>query len=542
MFELHQHPDRARLLLEAARYLNETLEPGRIHDRFRDLLAEAVPHGGVVVSSYDEEEGLIRCDYAWVDGNRLEPEIFPPLPLNREGGGMQSRVIMTGEALLVNDVAEQVKDPRGVFYDVDREGQMRKLPDEGPPGVQAAMMIPVKHEGRVVGVVQLMNDRVAYSDDQLALAEALVGLMGAAVRNARLYEAAQAEAAARARAEAIAAEREHAARVLEAVGDGVFLLDDEGIVRFWNRAAELVTGTDAEHARGRPATEVFEGWATLAQEIPVAEGTASPRPVTLPVDVHGAELWLSFVAVRSPAGVVYAFRDLTTERRLDEAKSDFIATISHELRTPMTAVLGAAKTLMREDVELTDERRHELLEMIGSEASRLSQITEDVLLASRLDRDDVPLGRDRIDVAEVVHAAVEATMPRLPAEITVRAETVNGNAALGDRDRVEQVILNLLDNAIKYSPAGGAVVVSAERAGEVVRIAVEDEGIGIPASEQSAIFEKFYRSDPELRQAPSGTGLGLYISRELVRRMGGRIGVESRPGAGSTFFVELPAA
>jgi PAS domain S-box-containing protein len=542
VFELHQQPDRARLLLEAARYLNETLEPGRIHDRFRDLLAEAVPHGGVVVSSYDETEGLIRCDYAWVDGNRLQPDIFPPLPLNREGGGMQSRVIMTGEALLVNDVAEQVKDPRGVFYDVDREGQIRKLPDEGPPGVQAAMMIPVKHEGRVVGVVQLMNDRVPYSGDQLALAEALVGLMGAAVRNARLYEEAQAEAAARARAEATAAEREHAARVLEAVGDGVFLLDDDGIVRFWNRAAELVTGRDSEHARGRSATDVFEGWTMLAQEIPVAEGMTPPRPVTLPVDVHGAELWLSFVAVRSPAGVVYAFRDLTTERRLDEAKSDFIATISHELRTPMTAVLGAAKTLMRDDVELTSERRHELLEMIGSEASRLSQITEDVLLASRLDRDDVPLGRDRMDVAEVVHAAVEATKPRLPAEISVTAVAPNGNAALGDRDRVEQVLLNLIDNAVKYSPAGGAVVVSAQRAGDVVRIAVADEGIGIPTSEQSAIFEKFYRSDPELRQAPSGTGLGLYISRELVRRMGGKIGVESRPGAGSTFFVELPAA
>jgi PAS domain S-box-containing protein len=542
VFELHQQPDRARLLLEAARYLNETLEPGRIHDRFRDLLAEAVPHGGVVVSSYDETEGLIRCDYAWVDGNRLQPDIFPPLPLNREGGGMQSRVIMTGEALLVNDVAEQVKDPRGVFYDVDREGQIRKLPDEGPPGVQAAMMIPVKHEGRVVGVVQLMNDRVPYSGDQLALAEALVGLMGAAVRNARLYEEAQAEAAARARAEATAAEREHAARVLEAVGDGVLLLDDDGVVRFWNRAAELVTGRDSEHARGRSAADVFEGWTMLAQEIPVAEGTTPPRPVTLPVDVHGAELWLSFVAVRSPAGVVYAFRDLTTERRLDEAKSDFIATISHELRTPMTAVLGAAKTLMRDDVELTSERRHELLEMIGSEASRLSQITEDVLLASRLDRDDVPLGRDRMDVAEVVHAAVEATKPRLPAEISVTAVAPNGNAALGDRDRVEQVLLNLIDNAVKYSPAGGAVVVSAQRAGDVVRIAVEDEGIGIPTSEQSAIFEKFYRSDPELRQAPSGTGLGLYISRELVRRMGGKIGVESRPGAGSTFFVELPAA
>jgi PAS domain S-box-containing protein len=535
--------EKVRLLLEAARYLNETLDPGRVHDRFRELLEEAVPHGGVVVSSYDAAEGLIRCDYAWVDGNRLEPEIFPQLPLNREGGGMQSRVIMSGEALLVDDVAEQVKDPRGVFYDVDREGHMRKLPEEGPPGVQAAMMIPVKHEGQVVGVVQLMNDRVAYSHEQLELAEALVGLMGAAVRNARLYETAQAEAAARARAEAIAAEREHAARVLAAVGDGVFLLDDEGIVRFWNRAAEVVTGIAPERARGRPAAEVFEGWEALTEEIPVAEGGASPRPVTLPVDVQGAELWLSFVAVLSPAGAVYAFRDLTTERRLEEAKSDFIATISHELRTPMTAVLGAAKTLMRGDVALSDERRADLLEMIGSEATRLSQITEDVLLASRLDRDDVPLERDRIDVVDVVRAAAEATQPRLSEAISLTTTAgANGNAAIGDRDRVEQVLLNLIDNAIKYSPGGGAVVVSVERVGDVVRIAVEDEGIGIPPSEQAAIFEKFYRSDPELRQGPSGTGLGLYISRELVRRMGGKIGVDSRPGAGSTFFVELPAA
>jgi two-component system phosphate regulon sensor histidine kinase PhoR len=528
--------EKARLLLEAARYLNETLDPGRVHDRFRELLADAVPHGGVVVSSYDETDGTIRCDYAWVDGTRLDPEIFPPLSLNREGGGMQSRVITSGESLLVNDVPEQVKDPRGVYYDVDREGQMRKLPEEGPPGVQAAMMIPIKHEGAVVGVVQLMSDRGVYSLEQLELAEALVGLMGAAVRNARLYEAAQAAAAARARAEATAAEREHAARVLAAVGDGVFLLDDEGVVRFWNRAAELVTGIGAASARGREIASVFVDWEALVERIPVAEGSAPPRPVTLPVDVHGVELWLSFVAVRSAAGVVYAFRDLTTERRLDEAKSDFIA-------TPMTAVLGAAKTLMREDVPLTAERRRQLLEMIGAEATRLSQITEDVLLASSLDRDDLRLERDRFDVAEVVRNAVEAVRPRLPGaiSITMRAKS-NGTAAVGDRDRMAQVLLNLIDNAIKYSPRGGDVVVSTERVGDAVRVAVEDEGIGIPQSEQTAIFEKFYRGDPQLRHAPSGTGLGLYVSRELVRRMGGRIGVDSRPGAGSTFFVELPAA
>jgi signal transduction histidine kinase len=533
---------KARLLLDAARSLNETLDVARVYDRFHELLTEAIPHGGVVVSSYDESDELIRCDYAWVDGNRLDPSIFPPLELNREGGGMQSRVIVSGEPLLENDVAERVKDPGGVYYDVDREGRMRKLPDEGPPGVSAAMMIPVKHEGGVVGVVQLMNDRAPYSPEQLELAEALVGLMGAAVRNARLHQAGQAEAAARARAETVAAERENASRVLEAMGDGVFLLLDDGTIGVWNHAAERITGIQSEVAVGRPVDELLTTWGVLSHDIPIAAGEATPRSVTLPVELGGAELWLSFVAVRSLRGIVYAFRDLTTERRLDEAKSDFVATISHELRTPMTSVLGAAMTLLRDDVELGDARRRQLLELIGAEATRLSQITEDVLLASRLDRDDVSVERDPIDAGEVVQTTVETVRARVSEGVSIEVGAANGAAALGDRDRVEQVLMNLIDNAIKYGRREGKVVVSTEPRGNVVRIEVSDEGRGIQPSEQEAIFEKFYRADPEQRHSPSGTGLGLYISRELVRRMGGRIGVDSRPGEGSTFFFELPAA
>jgi PAS domain S-box-containing protein len=539
---VEREAEKARLLLEAARYLNETLDPARVYDRFHELLADAIHHAGVVVSSYDEDAERIRCDYALVDGERLDPAIFPPLPLNRSGGGMQSRVITTGEPLLVGDVAEQVKDPKGVYYDVDREGTLRRVPEEGPPGVRAAMMIPVKHEGRVVGVVQLMTDGPPYTQEQLELAEGLIGLMAASARNARLHEKAQSEAGARARAEAIAAEREHAARVLEAVGDGVFLLDDGGAVRLWNRAAELVTGRRGEEVLGRPIAELFEGWQVIAAEIPIAERHMAARSVTLPVEVFGRELWLSFVAVRSPAGVVYAFRDLSAERRLDEAQSDFIATVSHELRTPMTAVLGAAKTLLRDDIRLGAERRRELLEMIGTQGTRLTQITEEILMASRLDRGELRLETNRLDIGEVVRSTVESMRPRLPSSISLTANLdSNGAAAVGDRDRVEQVLVNLLDNAIKYSPDGGAVVVSTARVPDGVRVTVEDHGIGIPPTEQSAIFEKFYRADPHLRQVPGGTGLGLYISRELVQRMGGRIGVRSRLGSGSTFFFELPA-
>jgi two-component system phosphate regulon sensor histidine kinase PhoR len=538
-----QPMEKAELLLSAARYLNETLEPERVYARFHELLEDAVPHAGVVVSAFDSRTQLITCEYAWVDGEKLDPAIFPALELNRAGGGMQSRVITTGEPLLVNDVPEQVKQPGGVYYDVDREGHMRKLPDGDPPGVRAAMMLPVKHEGEVVGVVQLMNADAEYDSGQLELAEGLVGLMGAAARNARLHETAQAEAAARARAEATAAEREHAARVLDAVGDGVFLLDDEGHIRFWNHAAELVTRKAGDEVWGRPAATIFGRWEELAEEIPVSEGTASARPVTLPVDVDGHELWLSFVAVRSPAGVVYAFRDLTVERRLDEAKSEFVATVSHELRTPMTAVLGAAKTLMRDDIDLSPERRRQLLEMIGAQGTRLTKIAEDVLIASRLDRDELRLERDHVDIAELVRTAVEHMREYVPATISLTAHTEPyGAAALGDRHRIEQVVVNLIDNAIKYSPRGGEVSVSTAASPDGVRVEVRDNGIGIPPAEQGSIFEKFYRGSLEGEQVRAGTGLGLYICRELVQRMGGTIGVESDPGEGSTFYFELPRA
>jgi PAS domain S-box-containing protein len=536
--ELEWEATKARLLLEAARYLNETLEPKRVYERFHEILADAVQHNGVVVSAYDDADGTIRCEFAWVDGELLAPEIFPPLELNREGGGMQSRVIVTGRPLLENNVQERVKGA-GTYYDVDREGHVRKVPDSGPPGVQAALMVPAKDEGRVVGVVQLMSDRAPYTEEQLELVEGLVGQMAAAIRNARLAEAAASARAAEAAAAATAAEREHAARVLEAVADGIFLLDDAGVVRFWNPAAELATGLPRERAIGRPIEAVIPIWRKIAQEVPIAEGGAPAREVTLPVDVGGRELWLAFAAVRSPEGVVYAFRDLTQERRLDEAKSDFVAAISHELRTPLTGVLGAARTLLRADVALEPELRDELLEMIAAQADRLRLVADEVLLASSIDSGTLQIAAGEVDMPHVVRETVGAMRPRVPESLSLVVRTSPGKA-VGDSNRIQQVLVNLIDNAIKYSPTGGTILVSTKRLRNQVRTAVRDPGLGIPPLEQARVFDKFYRGDPAATGSAAGTGLGLYICRELVERMGGQIRVRSEPQQGSTFYFDLP--
>jgi two-component system, OmpR family, phosphate regulon sensor histidine kinase PhoR len=539
--ELERRARVAQVLLDAARTLGQTLEPERVYDRFRDLLADVVPHDGVLVSSYDDGEGLIRCEYAWSDGNRLDVSVFPPVALNRMGGGMQSKVIVSGEPLLFNDVAEVVQQPGVTFYDVDREGKIRKVPETGPPGSSAAIMVPVKHEGAVVGVVQVMSNTGQFTAEHLELVDGLVGQMAAAVRNARLQKEQRRLEAAEAAARAVAAEREQAQHVLDSVGDGIFLVDDDGIVRLWNRAAELVTGLSAGDVCDNSVVDAFSDWPALARRIPVARSGAATQSATLPVEAGGRDLWLSFVAVRSANGVVYAFRDLTSERRLEEEKSDFIATISHELRTPMAAVYGAAQTLLEREHELTPALRREMLEMVATQASRLGQITEAVLLTTQLDRGALTVKAERVDLGEVTQATVDAMRAQLPPTAKVDVEVApEVGTATGARDRIQQVLVNLLDNAVKYGD--GDVRVRVEPANGAVRILVADSGPGIPFAEQERIFEKFYRAGPELTRESGGTGLGLYISRELVQRMGGRLDVQSAPGAGATFVVELPRA
>lgn len=180
-------PAAAVVLYQAARQLGETLEPAKVYDRLHELLLPLIPHDGLVVSAYDPADGLIRCEFAWVGGNKLDPTTLPPLTFNPQSQGMQTQVILSGESRLINDVPERVQKP-GTYYTVDAEGNMRKLPDSGPPPTKAAMMVPTKLEGRVLGVVQVMSDRVMYTAEQLELLEGIVAQLAAAVRNAKLYE------------------------------------------------------------------------------------------------------------------------------------------------------------------------------------------------------------------------------------------------------------------------------------------------------------------------------------------------------------------
>jgi len=253
--------------------------------------------------------------------------------------------------------------------------------------------------------------------------------------------------------------------------------------------------------------------------------------------------WISVVVVGPLITVAlherWLHRALERLREFDRLKDEFIAVISHELRTPLTSVYGAALTLQKRDV--SDEMQEALLDIVSDEAGRLARLLDDALSASRLHADRETFEITPIDGAGIARSVVDATRPRVPEGLELELIASTGVPLVAaDPDKLRQVLVNLTENAIKYSPNGGRIEVRVDRIGPAVRFSVRDEGIGIAPEEQTRVFERFHRLDPNMTRGVGGTGLGLYICRELVQHMGGRIWVTSREGRGSTFSFDLP--
>jgi hypothetical protein len=231
-------------------------------------------------------------------------------------------------------------------------------------------------------------------------------------------------------------------------------------------------------------------------------------------------------------------RTVAELRRLSALRADFVSLVSHELRSPMAAVIGSARTLQARWGELSAEQREAFLSLIAEETSRLATLVADVLDTSRMEAGTFTYRFSDVDLAELVReSAVVAEAGQ--DEVQVHATLPAGLPAVrGDRERLKQVLANLLDNAVKYSPAGAVVEVVCAAADRGVRVDVRDDGPGIEPDHQAMIFEKFGRAHDG--HAKPGTGLGLFIARSIVEAHGGSLEVRSAPGHGSTFTIELP--
>lgn len=229
------------------------------------------------------------------------------------------------------------------------------------------------------------------------------------------------------------------------------------------------------------------------------------------------------------------------DEQLEQLRSDIITTVGHELRTPLTSIYGMAVTLQHRDANLSLRARSQLLDIIVDQSMRMTATIDDVLAASSIEHGTLQLQHRRCDIGSIVRSVV-ATFDAASGTSTVRLQSpVPQVDASVDPERLRQALANLVENAVKYSPGGSEVVVRVWRRDGNAIIDVIDHGIGIPLDQQEHVFERFRRLDPSLTRGVSGTGLGLYISRELARRMGGDVTLRSQLGHGSTFTLQVPA-
>jgi PAS domain S-box-containing protein len=397
-------------------------------------------------------------------------------------------------------------------------------------GYSAYLGVPLSGpEGAPAGVLAVYSRRPrTWRQEEIEALQALAGNTSAALANAELYSR-------------VSLEKERSVAILANIADGIVAVDRDGRVVLWNAAAEQITGVPQEEAIGHTTTQV------LQRDIESGDDDAPAGQRLVSILRGGEEVWLSLseAVMRDPlgavAGRIFAFRDISADRMVEQVKSDFVAAVSHELRTPLTSIYGFAETLLRQDIPFAEEERRTFLGYIASESERLTEIVDQLLNVARLDAGDLQVELGRIDVGSVV------------SEVVGTVDAGNGHrfeidlpdeplAAEADPDKVRQVFSILVENALRYSPQGGTVTVGARRNADRVEVRVVDEGSGIPAAEREWIFRKFYRAESAARDGAAGTGLGLFIAKELVNAMGGRIWVDSTEGKGSSFAFELPVA
>lgn len=327
--------------------------------------------------------------------------------------------------------------------------------------------------------------------------------------------------------------------ILDSMIEGVFVTDDEGRVVLTNSALTRLSGAGVE---GRTAIETIRSPELhAAVRRAITKGQGAEVELEVPVQGQLRSLHAQVAPLPKRQGVVAVLHDVTELKRADAIRRDFVANASHELRTPLTSIRGFAETLL--DGALADERMaNRFVGHIAENARRLEHLLDELLELSRAESPDsqYELGpTDVEDVATTIARALEQRARDKRQSLTLETEKA---VAMAHPHGLEQVLLNLVDNAIKYTPSGGTIQVRVFRRNDRVVVEVEDDGPGIPSAQLDRIFERFYRVDKGRSREQGGMGLGLSIVKHLVQRMGGEVSVESRVGHGTLFRVSLSQA
>jgi PAS domain S-box-containing protein len=423
----------------------------------------------------------------------------------------------------------------------DLSMRMRLASAAAGVSLRQVVALPMVIRDEVIGLVYIFrslgadfttNDRQVLADfaDQAAIA----------VQNARLYHQVNDE---RARLNAI----------IENSGDGVMILGPERTIRTWNRTLAGMTGVSAEEAIGHHCYEVLDlhnrqGVSVCHTACPLVkppdDGRLYAEGDTLRADGIKVSLADNYSPQHNEDGnlvsVIANVRDVSRLREAEELKNTLLSVISHELKTPVSIIKGYAGTLGRQDADWDQATLTEGLAIIEEEADKLNELINNLLDASRLQAGGLKLQFAYLDLPSMAEKAVDKFRTQVDRHTFSVNFPPNFPPVKGDYERIREVLSNLISNAIKYSPDGGLIRIGGQVETHAVRVYVSDEGVGIPATEQERIFDRFARVDNSLSRQTPGAGLGLFLVKSVIEGHGGRVWVESQPGHGATFYFTLP--
>ena len=417
---------------------------------------------------------------------------------------------------------------RGRFV-LENPSRARALLDLGnlTAPLEGLLALPLRSEDAFVGCLWVGYRRPhIFSPDETNLLSILAGQLGVSVANARLFLQAQVE-------------QSRLSSILEATPDGVILLDGRGSVLLANPAAEVILRATADEARGQPAASVV-GSPALLELLERSGEAGGTGEVALP---DGRVLFASVIAGPGGEGPVSGricvLRDISHYKKLDMLKSEFVSTVSHDLRTPLTLMRGYG-TMMSMVGALNDQQKDFARKILDS-VEQMGHLVDNLLDLGRIEA-GVGLSLEKVDPAAMVQEVTTTYQPQAANKnVALEIEVEPGMASIDvDATLLRQAVANLVDNAIKYTPPKGRVTVRARQAKGLQQFIIEDTGLGVAPADQPRLFEKFYRARRAEARREKGSGLGLAIVKSIAEQHGGRVSLESRLGAGSVFTMEIP--
>ena len=453
---------------------------------------------------------------------------LPPIRLQL-GQGIAGAVAASGESLIVNNV---YKDER-FFPKVDTESGFR---------TESIICVPLQVEGRVVGILEAINKRNGnFNETDLRLLQAIASPLAAAIENARLHGD-------------VLAEKRRIETIFSSMSEGMLTVNAEGHVTAANEALLTLMGHKSDAPLvGNPASEVirvqsgeaFERFMDMVREASgenpqVASDIEHADGGSVPVLISGAPIHDEEGELSE---MIFVFSDLRQIRELERMRDDFFHNIVHELRTPLATILMYAR-LLREGKAQDDEAKADrFLGVIERESDRLQQMVRQMLQLAKLEAREIQRSSERIELNHVLDDLLPPLADRAVEKGLTFSQKIQPDLPpiVGSQEMIYSVLKNLVENAVKFTMSGSVRVEATKRNG-IIRVVVQDEGIGIPEEAQPNLFKRFYRAQTAVERGIAGTGLGLYMVKEAVERHMGSIQVESAAGEGSTFVIELPTA